>query len=126
MPTTSVRPASTQLQLQSGFLLHIRTNTQVELPTNLSVIHVGKPNDRIPPDIDVSGFPDAEVVSRVHADIRIEGDSYYIEDIGSSNGTYINNNPLLKGNRHKLREGDRISFGKGDLVSFLFKVSSRN
>ncbi len=126
VPTTSVRPASTQLQLQSAFLLHIRTNTQVELPTNLSVIHVGKPNERIPPDIDVSGFPDAEVVSRVHADIRIEGDSYYIEDIGSSNGTYINNNPLLKGNRHKLREGDRISFGKGDLVSFLFKVSSLN
>lgn len=126
VPTTSVRPASTQLQLQSAFLLHIRTNTQVELPSNLSVIHVGKANDRIPPDIDVSGFPDAEVVSRVHADIRIEGESYYIEDTGSSNGTYINNNPLLKGNRHKLREGDRISLGKGDLVSFLFKVSSLN
>lgn len=126
VPTKSVRPASTQLQLQSALLLHVRTNTKVELPTNLSVIHVGKPNERIPPDIDVSGFPDAEVVSRVHADIRIEGDSYYIEDIGSSNGTYINNNPLLKGNRHKLREGDRISFGKGDLVSFLFKVSSLN
>ncbi len=116
-------PAKTQLQKQSANLLHIRTDTDIELPVNLSVIHIGKPNDRVPPDIDVSGFPDSEVVSRSHADIRVEGDSYYIEDTGSSNGTYINNTPLTKGNRHKLRPGDRISLGKGDLVSFLFQIS---
>ena len=121
--SSSVYPASTQLQQQSVILLHIRTNTQIELPANLPIIHVGKPNDRVPPDIDVSGFPDAEVVSRIHADIRVEGDSYYIEDAGSSNGTYINNTPLPKGNRHCLRQGDRVSLGKGDLVSFLFKVA---
>ncbi|NEN92513.1 MAG: FHA domain-containing protein [Okeania sp. SIO3H1] len=116
-------PAKTQLQKQSAKLLHIRTDTDIELPVNLSVIHIGKPNDRVPPDIDVSGFPDSEVVSRSHADIRIEGDSYYIEDIGSSNGTYVNNTSLTRGNRHKLRPGDRISLGKGDLVSFLFQIS---
>jgi hypothetical protein len=120
---SSVYPASTQLQQQSVILLHIRTNTQVELPAKLPIIHVGKPNDKVPPDIDVSGFPDAEVVSRIHADIRVEGDIYYIEDAGSSNGTYINNTPLAKGNRHRLRQGDRVSLGKGDLVSFLFKVA---
>ncbi|GFZ99625.1 FHA domain-containing protein [Okeania sp. KiyG1] len=116
-------PAKTQLQKQSVKLIHIRTDTDIELPVNLSVIHIGKPNDRVPPDIDVSGFPDSEVVSRSHADIRVEGDSYYIEDIGSSNGTYVNNTSLARGNRHKLRPGDRISLGKGDLVSFLFQIS---
>ncbi|NES68547.1 MAG: FHA domain-containing protein, partial [Okeania sp. SIO2D1] len=116
-------PAKTQLQKQSAKLLHIRTDTDIELPVNLSVIHIGKPNDRVPPDIDVSGFPDSEVVSRSHADIRVDGDSYYIEDIGSSNGTYVNNTSLARGNRHKLRPGDRISLGKGDLVSFLFQIS---
>ena len=116
-------PAKTQLQEKLAKLLHIRTDTNIELPVNLSVIHIGKPNDKVPPDIDVSGFPDSEVVSRTHADIRVEGDSCYIEDTGSSNGTYINNIPLAKGNRHKLRPGDRISLGKGDLVSFLFQVS---
>ena len=116
-------PAKTQLQEQSAKLIHIRTDTNIELPVNLPVIHIGKPNDRVPPDVDVSGFPDSEVVSRSHADIRVEGDSYYIEDTGSSNGTYINNTPLTKGNRHRLRPGDRISLGKGDLVSFVFQVS---
>ncbi len=116
-------PAKTQLQKQSAKLLHIRTDQNIELPVNLSVIHIGKPNDRVPPDIDISGFPDSEVVSRTHADIRVEGDTYYIEDLGSSNGTYVNNVPLVRGNRHKLRPGDRISLGKRDLVSFLFQVS---
>ncbi|HIK53574.1 MAG TPA: FHA domain-containing protein [Synechococcales cyanobacterium M55_K2018_004] len=120
-PTAS--PSATQLQTQSARLLHVQTNTVVELPNHLSVIHVGKPNDRIPPDIDVSGFPNSEIVSRIHADIRVEGDAYYIEDVGSSNGTYINNLPLPMGNRHRLRPGDRIALGKGDRVTFLFQVS---
>ncbi|NJR32667.1 MAG: FHA domain-containing protein, partial [Chamaesiphon sp. CSU_1_12] len=55
-----------------------------------------------------------EVVSRVHANIRVEEDRYYIEDVGSANGTYINHNVLAKGNRHALRAGDRIGLGKGD------------
>lgn len=115
--------AKTQLQQQSVKLFHVQTNSPIELSANLSVIHLGKPNDLVPPDVDVSGFPHSEVVSRVHADIRVEGDAYYIEDVGSSNGTYINNIPLPRGNRHRLRPGDRISLGKGDLVSFLFQVS---
>lgn len=115
--------AQTQLQQQSARLLHIRTNQSIELPQHLPVIHVGKPNDKVPPDIDVSGFADSDVVSRIHANLRMEGDGYYIEDVGSANGTYINNMPLAVGNRHRLRAGDRISLGKNDLVTFLFQIS---
>ncbi len=114
---------STQLQLLNARLIHVQTDRPIELPQNLSVVHMGKPNDRIPPDIDVSGFPNSEIVSRIHADIRMEGDSYYLEDVGSANGTYVNNLPLLPGNRHRLRPGDRIALGKGDLVTFLFQMS---
>lgn len=116
-------PSMTQLQQVTAGLIHVQSDQQIELPQNLSVIHIGKANDRIPPDIDVSGFSNSEIVSRIHADIRAEGDAYYIEDVGSSNGTYINNLPLLPGNRHRLRAGDRISLGKGDLVTFIFQMS---
>lgn len=132
-PTVATKPVSstppsapsskTQLQQQTARLVHVQTDRTIELPPSLSVIHIGKPNDRIPPDIDVSGFPSSEIVSRIHADIRSEADAYYIEDVGSSNGTYINNLPLLPGNRHRLRPGDRISLGKGDLMTFLFQFS---
>ncbi len=124
VPVANPAPSSkTQLQLQKARLLHVQTDTLIELPPNLSVIHIGKPNDRVPPDVDVAGFPNSEIVSRVHADIRVESDAYYIEDVGSANGTYINNLPLSLGNRHRLRAGDRIALGKGDLVTLLFQIS---
>ena len=116
--------SATQVQIQKATLLHVQTNNKIELPHNLEVIHLGKPNAKIPPDIDVSGFPNSQFVSRVHADIRVEGDTFYIEDTGSCNGTYINHNPLAKGNRHRLRSGDRIALGKEDKVSFIFQFSS--
>ncbi len=123
-PEPAIAPSSkTQLQQQKANLLHVQTNNLIELPQSLSVIHIGKPNDRIPPDVDVAGFPNSEIVSRIHADIRIEGDAFYLEDVGSSNGTYVNNMPLPPGNRHRLRVGDRIALGKGDLVTFLFQLA---
>ncbi len=114
----------TQLQQFAASLLHLQTNLTIEIPAHLPVVHIGKPNTVIPPDIDVSGFPDSDIVSRIHADIRADGGSFYFEDTGSSNGTYVNNLPLPAGNRHKLRAGDRISLGKGDKVSFVFQISS--
>ncbi|MHC5610932.1 MAG: FHA domain-containing protein [Nostoc sp.] len=122
-PAPASTAARTQLQQVTARLIHVQSDQLIELPQNVSVIHIGKPNDRIPPDIDVSGFPNSEIVSRIHADIRVEGDAYYVEDVGSSNGTYINNSPLLPGNRHRLRPGDRISLGKGDLMTFLFQLA---
>ena len=121
-PKPAVSPA-TQLQTQTASLLHVQTNTTLEMPQGLEIIHIGKPNEQIPPDLDVSGLPDADVVSRIHADIRNEAGIFYIEDVGSSNGTYINYNALSPGNRHRLRPGDRISLGKGDLVTFIFQLS---
>ncbi len=121
-PRSTGATGSTQLQVPTAKLLHVQTDTPIELAPGLGVIHMGKPNDRIPPDIDLAGYPNSEIVSRIHADIRIEGDAYYIEDVGSSNGTYVNNSPLAVGSRHRLRPGDRIAFGKGDKVSFLFQI----
>jgi len=122
LPKSANLSGATQLQVETVSLLHLQSNTTIPIAANLNVVHIGKPNGQIPPDIDVAGFPDSEVVSRLHADIRIEGDTYYIEDVGSSNGTYVNHTPLLKGNRHRLRSGDRIALGKGDLVTFIFQL----
>lgn len=116
--------AVTQLQRTIARLVHVHSGAVVMLPEQISLIHLGKPNDRVPPDIDVSGFPHAEVVSRIHADIRVEGDAHYLEDTGSANGTYVNGLFLAPGNRHRLRPGDRIALGKHDLVSFWFQLGS--
>jgi ribosomal protein L40E len=116
-PAQTPPPATAPYQL-----LHLQTSTPIDIPLHLQVVHLGKPNDLVTPDIDVSSFPCAEVVSRVHANISLEAENYYIEDVGSANGTYINHNVLAKGNRHLLRPGDRIGLGKGDLVTFIFQA----
>lgn len=126
IPDVDVAPppiaTATQLQTQAASLIHVQTQTTLELPQGLTVIHLGKPNEKVPPDVDVSGFANSDVVSRVHADIRVEEDIYYLEDTGSANGTYVNHTPLAPGNRHRLRSGDRLSLGKGDLVTFIFQI----
>ncbi|MEO1620085.1 MAG: FHA domain-containing protein, partial [Cyanobacteria bacterium J06632_3] len=122
-PPPAVGSPATQLQILSFRLRHAQTDTSIEIPRDLSVVRIGKPNEHTPPDIDVSGFPNSEIVSRVHANLRVEGDTYYLEDVGSSNGTYINGLPLATGNRHRLRSGDRIALGKGDKVSFIFETA---
>jgi pSer/pThr/pTyr-binding forkhead associated (FHA) protein len=51
-------------------------------------------------------------VSRRHAVIRLSGDKPTIEDLGSTNGTWVNENPLVVGQPHPLRTGDLIRLGQ--------------
>ncbi len=46
-----------------------------------------------------------DAISRRHAIISVGDDGHYIEDLGSSNGTFVNGNPITK---VKLEEGDTI------------------
>lgn len=114
--------SNTQIQSQSAKLLHVQSNTLIDLNNYGVVAYLGKPNGRVPPDINVGNFPHSEVVSRVHAAIHLEIDQYFVEDVGSANGTYVNRLPLTVGTKHPLRKGDRISLGKGDLVTFIFQL----
>jgi hypothetical protein len=103
-------------------LLHIQTNTLFQLPSHLSIVCIGKPNDQKPPDIDISGLPESDVVSRLHAQIWVNDDDYHITDLGSSNGTYVNGIKLQPNIFCSLQPGDRISLGQGDKITFMFKV----
>ena len=48
-------------------------------------------------------------VSRQHATIRREGEHYWVVDLGSANGTYVNDAALTTA--RVLRDGDRVQFG---------------
>lgn len=65
------------------------------------------------PDVDLDAYdPDAKV-SRRHARIIRRNSSYLIEDLGSTNGTFINRGRrLLPGVPQELKEGDEIIVGK--------------
>jgi hypothetical protein len=52
-------------------------------------------------------------VSRRHAEIRQEGSTYWIVDLGSTNGISVNGRSLR---RSKLDDGDRITLGSTEVV----------
>lgn len=52
---------------------------------------------------------DARDVSRRHARILTEEEGFFVEDLGSSNGTYLNNTRLS--GKQQLQEQDRIQIG---------------
>ncbi|NMG08506.1 FHA domain-containing protein [Brasilonema sp. UFV-L1] len=111
------RSQTTGLSLE---LFHVQTDTPLELPPNFTAIRIGKPKDKIVPDINVAGFPDATFVSRLHAEIQVEKKTYYVVDLGSVNGTYLNNIKLDPNKRYPLKFGDKIDLGHGGKVTFIF------
>lgn len=52
----------------------------------------------------------SSVVSRHHAKIHKRGAEYYIEDLNSTNGTFVNGKPLEVGREQKLNPMDKIVF----------------
>src|SRR5215212_11830511 len=51
--------------------------------------------------------------SRVHAEVRREGDLYVMQDLGSANGTYYNGSRLAQ--TVGLTPGDRIQIGETEI-----------
>jgi PAS domain-containing protein len=50
-------------------------------------------------------------ISRQHAKVTFSGERYFIEDLGSQNGTWINGHSMSPGYQIQMKEGDFISIG---------------
>ncbi|HEX8369906.1 MAG TPA: FHA domain-containing protein [Pyrinomonadaceae bacterium] len=65
------------------------------------------------PDVDLDTHDPEAKVSRRHARIIQEDGRYLLEDLGSTNGTFINRGRrLIPGNRQPLNDGDEVIVGK--------------
>ena len=49
-----------------------------------------------------------DTVSQMHARILREGDSYYIEDLNSTNGTFVNDELLAYKEKRQLKVNDTV------------------
>ncbi len=59
---------------------------------------------------------DKKTVSRVHARLKKGAGSYFINDLGSKNGTYINGERISGGRGVFLYDGDEVSFADADYI----------
>ena len=77
-----------------------------EIPVGAAMVKIG----RVP---DNTVMIDNPAVSSHHARVFRDGDSFVLEDLQSTNGTFVNDNRVT---RHTLANGDIIAVGKHRLV----------
>ena len=86
--------------------------------------HIGRwdADGGIFPDVDLDSDDPEAKVSRRHARITFREGQYFLEDLGSTNGTFVNRGKRLSpGTRQPLNDGDEIIVGKTFLRFQLMK-----
>jgi hypothetical protein len=106
-----------QILLSPYALVEKDSGELISLPVSdekLTKIIVGRKSVDFTPDVDLSLFPSSATVSRKHAVLIIDSESrsVSIQDLGSTNGTYINGERLDPAKTYKLNPGDVVSFSK--------------
>jgi hypothetical protein len=95
------------------------SGAEIPLPTKDEIL-IGRedPVSGIFPDVDLTPHGgDEGGVSRRHARIIVEGGTYYLVDLNSTNFTYLNKQRLVPDQRQPLKDGDEIRCGR---VALLF------
>lgn len=98
----------------SGKLVVRDTDAEIMLSSDKRELTIGRtdPVRDDYPDIDLTPHGgDQAGVSRMHARLTIQGLQVYIEDLNSTNFTFLNKRRLQPGQRYDLRPGDEIRFG---------------
>ncbi len=121
--TTSMHPMdlsgvpAPRAPLPMGFLV---TESGMAIPLDGTEMIVGRshPRDTAVPDVDlwVLGLENARTASRRHCRVFREEGTFYVEDLGSMNGTRLNEAALDAGVPTRLNSGDRIEVGQVVLI----------
>lgn len=91
------------------------SNYSFDFPSGKPELLIGRaePDSRYFPDIDtVPAGGEAAGVSRRHAKLTTTGGRVYIEDLGSTNFTFVNRQRLQAGQRVPLNPGDEVRLGR--------------
>lgn len=78
-------------------------------------IHINKPNfiiGRVKAQADFVSKNNS--VGKLHAEILYKENGYYIKDLNSRNGTYINGERIVSNVEHAIQNNDRISFANSE------------
>lgn len=114
-PQKPSAPASTSGTMNAKLIVERGDSPGVEFRLSGTEATIGRwdADNGIFPDVDLDAHDTEAKVSRRHARIKMQEGKYYVEDLGSTNGTYVNRGRrLLPGNSHLLNDGDEVIVGK--------------
>jgi FHA domain len=108
-------------------LLKLIHSSGQEFPLFGEAGYVGRrsPTKLVPPEIDLTGIPGEDIISRNHARVTWDWshNAYTIVDM-STNGIYLNGSLLTAGVPYRLINGDSLQLGQESLVSFTVSVTN--
>lgn len=108
-------------------LLKIIHTSGREFPLLGEAGYIGRrsPTKLVPPEIDLTGIPGEDIISRNHARVTWDWshNAYTIVDM-STNGIYLNGSLLTAGVPYRLINGDSLQLGQESLVSFTVSVTN--
>jgi serine/threonine-protein kinase len=107
-------------QARATAKLVVAGTTELDSSFNLqkdsSLIGRSDPHSHIFPEIDLSRFDPQTKISRRHARVFRKGDTFLVEDLGSVNGTVINDTLRLAPHQPRaLESGDKLRLGETTL-----------
>lgn len=108
--------------MPSGRLVVVGSNVTLPFPPGKTEIIIGRedPVSGVFPDIDLTDHGgDEGGVSRQHARILIQGENFFIEDLNSTNFTFLNQQKLPPRQPQALNNGDEVRLGR---VKLLFQA----
>ncbi|HAK61122.1 MAG TPA: hypothetical protein DCO77_12215 [Nitrospiraceae bacterium] len=97
-----------------ALVLAASDGTTLDVPAKDDIV-IGRedPISEVFPDVDLSGLNGMENgVSRKHAVIHRSGSEYTLEDLDSTNGTFINKKRIQSNAPQPFKPGDEIKLGK--------------
>jgi pSer/pThr/pTyr-binding forkhead associated (FHA) protein len=99
-------------------LVVVASGAEIPLPAKAEIL-LGRedPISGIFPEVDMTPHGgDEGGISRRHARIIVDGGLYYIEDLDSTNYTFVNKQKLVPKTRQLVSDGDEIRLGRVGLV----------
>ena len=110
-------PAAPEAPTVAGYLTHRASGIRLAVEGGDSLT-VGRrdPVTGIQPTVDLTGLDQERSVSRRHAKLARRGRRLYlVEDLGTTNGTFVNGERVAPGEPIEVREGDLLRFGLVEL-----------
>ena len=119
-PDTGVGSSATLRAARPTAKLVVASTTELDasfvLQKDNNLLGRTDPHSNVFPEIDLSRFDPETKVSRRHARIWREGDTFLVEDLGSVNGTVINDSVRLAPRQPRvLDSGDKLRLGETTL-----------
>jgi pSer/pThr/pTyr-binding forkhead associated (FHA) protein len=95
-------------------LVVVASGAEIPLPAAKEIL-IGRedPVSGVYPDVDMTPHEGEEGgISRRHARLIVEGGNYFVEDLDSTNFTFVNKQKLAPKTRQAVKDGDEVRFGR--------------